>query len=439
MTTNETHDPSLRSWVASANAPATDFPVQNLPFGVYSTGADGAWRVGVAIGEMILDVAAALDAGLFDDESLGAAESCRESSLNALMARGAGDWAALRRAISRMLRDDTDVGRRAAPLERSLLVAQRDAMLRIPMSVGDYTDFYASIYHATNVGSMFRPDAPLLPNYKWVPIGYHGRASSLVVSGTPIRRPVGQVGSDATTTPVVAPSRRLDYEAEVGFVVGTGNSLGTAIPIADAARHLFGVVLLNDWSARDIQAWEYQPLGPFLAKNFATSLSPWIVTMEALAPFRVPAFARPNGDPAPLPYLSDDSDQREGGIDATIEVLVRSARMREQGMDATRLSRGNVRDMYWTAAQLLAHHASNGCNLAAGDVLGSGTLSGATKESRGCLLELTWRGSEPITLSSGEERRFLEDGDEVELRAFCERDGFRRIGFGSCRGVVLGA
>jgi fumarylacetoacetase len=247
------------------------------------------------------------------------------------------------------------------------------------------------------------------------------------------------VGTDATTPPVVGPSRRLDYEAEVGFVIGGGNSLGTPIPIEEAARHLFGIVLLNDWSARDIQAWEYQPLGPFLAKNFATSLSPWVVTMEALAPFRSPAFARPSGDPSPLPYLSSDVDQREGGIDATIEVLIRSARMRDAGITGTCVSSGNLSDMYWTPAQLVAHHASNGCNLNAGDVLGSGTLSGATRESRGCLLELTWRGSEPLTLSNGEERRFLEDGDEVELRAFCERSGFRRIGLGSCRGVVLGA
>ncbi len=436
---NETHDASLRSWVASANDAATDFPVQNLPYGVFRVGHYGRWRVGVAIGEMVLDVAAALDAKLFGNESLVIADSCRESSLNGLMARTPEEWAVLRLALSRMLREDTDEGARAAAVGETILVSQRDIESRIPMTVGDYTDFYASIYHATNVGSMFRPDAPLLPNYKWVPIGYHGRASSLVVSGTPVRRPLGQVGTDATTPPVVGPSRRLDYEAEVGFVIGGGNSLGTPIPIEEAARHLFGIVLLNDWSARDIQAWEYQPLGPFLAKNFATSLSPWVVTMEALAPFRSPAFARPSGDPSPLPYLSSDVDQREGGIDATIEVLIRSARMRDAGITGTCVSSGNLSDMYWTPAQLVAHHASNGCNLNAGDVLGSGTLSGATRESRGCLLELTWRGSEPLTLSNGEERRFLEDGDEVELRAFCERSGFRRIGLGSCRGVVLGA
>ncbi|MFN8667706.1 MAG: fumarylacetoacetase [Gemmatimonadaceae bacterium] len=434
---NETHRPDLRSWVASANDGVTDFPVQNLPYGVFRRrGNDEAWRVGVAIGTMILDVAAASAAGLLDDDAGQAARTCASPSLNGLMSLGAPSWTALRRALSEMLRADTDTGRAAQALAASLLVPQGEAELRLPADVSDYTDFYASVFHATNVGSMFRPDNPLLPNYKWVPIGYHGRASSLVVSGTPVVRPHGQLGGEGGAPPTVAPSRRLDYEAELGIFVGPGNSLGQVIPIEDAVEHLFGVALLNDWSARDVQAWEYQPLGPFLSKNFATSLSPWVVTFEALAPFRVPAFARAIGDPAPLPYLADATDQSRGGIDLSIEVWLRTTRMRQDDQRAVRLSRGNARDLYWTMAQLLAHHASNGCNLQPGDLLGSGTISGPEKETRGCLLELTWRGTEPITLPNGETRRFLEDGDEVILRGSCERPGYARIGLGECRGVV---
>ncbi|MEO7965399.1 MAG: fumarylacetoacetase [Gemmatimonadaceae bacterium] len=437
---NETHDPLLRSWIESANDASSDFPIQNLPFGVFRrSGKDEEWRVGVAIGTLIVDVSEALSAGLISADATVAAESCRSPALNALMALGASHWSALRRSLGELLRVDTQSGQRARQRASTLLVSQSDAEMTVPAHVNDYTDFYASVYHATNVGSMFRPDQPLLPNYKWVPIGYHGRASSIVVSGTRVRRPIGQVGSDASTPPVVGPTRRLDYEAEVAFFVGPGNALGTPIPIAEASQHIFGLSLLNDWSARDLQAWEYQPLGPFLAKNFATTLSPWVVTMDAVAPFRTTAFPRPDGDPAPLPYLHDTDDAANGGIDMTIEVSIQSTRMRGEGMPASRVSRSNLRDMYWTPAQLLAHHASNGCNLSPGDVLGSGTISGATKESRGCLLELTWRGSEPLTLASGEERRFLEDGDEVEMRAFCARDGFRRIGFGSCRGEVVPA
>ncbi|MCC6928485.1 MAG: fumarylacetoacetase [Gemmatimonadaceae bacterium] len=434
---NETHRPDLRSWVASANDGATDFPVQNLPYGVFRRrGSDEAWRVGVAIGRMILDVAAASAAGLLDDDAGQAARTCASPSLNGLMSLGAPSWSALRRALSELLRADTETGRSAQAVAPSLLVSQHDAELRLPAHVSDYTDFYASVFHATNVGAMFRPDNPLLPNYKWVPIGYHGRASSLVVSGTPVVRPHGQLGSDDGGAPTVAPSRRLDYEAELALFVGPGNSLGRVIPIEDAQEHLFGIALLNDWSARDVQAWEYQPLGPFLAKNFATSLSPWVVTFEALAPYRVPAFARADGDPAPLPYLADATDQSRGGLDVWIEVWLRTARMREDDAQAVRLSRGNARELYWTMAQLLAHHASNGCNLQPGDVLGSGTISGPAKDSRGCLLELTWRGTEPVTLPNGELRRFLEDGDEVILRGSCERAGYARLGLGECRGVV---
>ncbi len=303
------------------------------------------------------------------------------------------------------------------------------AEMLLPVRIGDYTDFYASIHHATNVGSMFRPDNPLLPNYKWVPIGYHGRASSIVVSGTRVRRPHGQTRDDANAPPVFGPSKRLDYEMEVGFFIGRGNALGDPVPVGDALDHVFGFCLVNDWSARDIQTWEYQPLGPFLAKNFATTISPWIVTLDALEPFRTNAFVRADGDPQPLPYLRDDV-----GFDITVEVWLRSAKMSEP----IRLSRGSFRDMYWTVAQLVAHHTSNGCNLQPGDLLASGTISGTAKDSRGSLLELSWRGTEPIELPTGETRKFLEDGDEVILRAYCEREGYARIGFGECRGVVVG-
>ncbi len=434
---NETHRPDLRSWVVSANDGATDFPIQNLPYGVFRRrGSDEPWRVGVAIGAMILDVAAAHHGGLVDGEAGRVARTCASPSLNGLMSLGQASWSALRRALSDLLRDDTASGRTARGMAATLLLAQSEAEMRLPADVSDYTDFYASVYHATNVGSMFRPDNPLLPNYKWVPIGYHGRASSLVVSGTPVVRPHGQLGGDGGAPPVFAPSRRMDYEAELGIFVGQGNSLGSVIPIDEADHHLFGVALLNDWSARDVQGWEYQPLGPFLAKNFATTLSPWVVTFEALAPFRVPAFARPIGDPVPLPYLADPGDQSRGGVDLFIEVWLRSDRMRAEGMEAVRVSRGNARDMYWTMAQLLTHHASNGCNLQPGDLLGSGTISGAERESRGCLLELTWRGTEPLTLPTGEQRRFLEDGDEVILRAFCEVSGRPRLGLGECVGQL---
>ena len=309
----------------------------------------------------------------------------------------------------------------------------------LPTTIGDYSDFYASIHHATNVGSMFRPENPLLPNYKYVPIGYHGRASSIVISDSPVRRPMGQIKEDQAPTPVFGPTRSLDYECEVGALLCGTNPLGTEIPITDAENHIFGLCLLNDWSARDIQGWEYQPLGPFLAKNFATSVSPWVVTMEALAPFRVAAFDRPAGDPDPLPYLFSEADRRAGGLAVTVEVWILTAKMRKEGVPPFRLSTGSLASMYWTMAQLLCHHASNGCNLRPGDLLGSGTISGPQKANRGCLLELTWRGSEPITMPSGEVRRFLVDGDEITLRGYCEKDGAVRIGFGECRGVVTSA
>jgi fumarylacetoacetase len=440
VTETETNRPDLESWVASANAADTDFPVQNLPFGVFSPkGGAEPPRVGVAIGDRILDVTRALEAGVYSGEAATAAEACGAPGLNALMALGRPYWRALRAQTSLLLRADGPAAERRDRLAALALVPMAEADLHLPAQIGDYTDFYASVHHATNVGSMFRPDNPLLPNYKYVPIGYHGRASSIVPSGTPIRRPVGQTRDDASGTVSLGPTRRLDYELEVGAFVGPGNPLGTPIPIGEADAQLFGLCLLNDWSARDVQAWEYQPLGPFLAKNFASTLSPWVVTADALAPFRAPALRRPANDPAPLPYLFSDADQAAGGFAITLEAWLATARMRERGTAPVRLSRGSFTDMYWTVAQLIAHHASNGCNLRPGDLLGSGTVSGATKESRGCLLELTWRGQEPLQLPDGETRTFLQDGDEMIFRAYCEGEGHRRIGFGECRGVILPA
>jgi fumarylacetoacetase len=410
----------LKSWIESANY-GTDFPLENLPFGVFRAGRRP--HVGVAVGDRILDLASCFEDGLVNEPAV------TEESLNALMAKGRDASRALRARLQELLTDGATERTRTA----KHLVSRKDAEMLIPCTIGDYSDFYASIHHATNVGSMFRPDNPLLPNYKYVPIGYHGRSSSIVVSGTPVRRPSGQTRDDSAEEPAYGPTRRLDYEMEIGIVIGSGNALGTTIPIDAAEEHVFGLCMVNDWSARDVQAWEYQPLGPFLGKNFATTISPWIVTLDALEPFRVPAFERAEGDPPPLPYLAQSAEGGfDGGYDIRVEVLLRTAKMSEP----VRLSRGSFRDMYWTVAQLVAHHASNGCNLRPGDLLASGTISGPTKESRGCLLELTWRGSEPLELPSGETRRFLEDGDEVVLRAFCERDGLR-MGFGECRGTVV--
>ena len=469
-TLDETHDPALRAWLPSANGPAGavyapdgaafeycgDFPVQNLPFGIFRRrGGREAPRAGIAIGDRILDVAACREAGLFAGDAAGAgladaavtakaADACAESGLNRLASLGRPAWSALRRHASSLLRDDDPRIRAESGWETRLLPLQEACELYLPAAVGDYTDFYASVHHATNVGRLFRPDQPLLPNYKHVPIGYHGRSSSLVPGGTPVRRPQGQTFQEpgpggGPRAPVFGPSRSLDYEVEAGFLVGPGNSLGTPIPIAEAEDHLFGVCLLNDWSARDIQKWEYQPLGPFLAKSFATSLSPWVVTLEALEPFRSPAYARPAGDPAPLPYLDQGSASARSGFAITFELFLLTARMREAGLPPFRVSRGSSRDMYWTPGQLLAHHASNGCNLRPGDLLGSGTLSGAGAGSEGCLLERTRGGKEPLELPGGETRKFLADGDEVILRGYCEAEGFVRIGLGECRGMVLPA
>ncbi len=435
--TNDTHRADLRSWVESANDGKTDFPIQNLPFGVFRDWeGDDSPRVGVAIGDRVLDVSA-LRAGLFSGPARRAVEACAEPVLNPLMALGPECWSALRGRLSQLLSTDHEDSLAARRSVETALYAMTDVEMLLPAEIGDYTDFYASVFHASNVGSMFRPDNPLLPNYKHVPIGYHGRASSIVVSGATVKRPSGQTKADDAESPSFGPSRLLDYEVEVGAFVGPGNARGEAIALGDARAHLFGLCLVNDWSARDIQKWEYQPLGPFLAKNFATTVSPWIVTLDALAPFRTPAFARPDGDPAPLPYLADDADQREGGFDITVEAFIESPQMRSDGFEGVRVSRANFKDMYWTLGQMLTHHASNGCNLRPGDLLASGTVSGEARESAGCLLERTWRGTEPIELPSGETRKFLEDGDTVIIRAYCTKDDAVRIGFGECRGTVL--
>lgn len=436
---NETHDKNLKSWLDSANNPNTDFPLQNLPFCVFTrAGSYEDVRVGVAIGDFILDVYACYECCLFDDESFNIATAAKNYCLDhSVMKKNANLQSAFRRRLIEILSDSADEDTRKK-IERNLIPID-EVDFHLPAHIGDYTDFYCSIFHATNVGAMFRPDNPLLPNYKYLPIGYHGRASSIVISGTDIKRPKGQNRSDADAPPVFIPCKNLDYEMEVGFFVGRGNDLGEAIPIERAEEHIFGLCLVNDWSARDIQSWEYQPLGPFLAKNFATTVSPFVVTMEALAPFRAPAFERPAGDPEPLDYLRDEQNQKSGGIDINLEVYIQTAKMRAENIAPFLLSRSNMKDLYWTIGQMLAHHASNGCNLQTGDLMATGTVSGREKDERGCLLELTWRGKEPIELPTGETRRFLEDGDEIIMKGFCEREGFRRIGFGTCRGRILPA
>jgi fumarylacetoacetase len=438
MTLDATHDSALRSWVESAHTAGTDFPIQNLPLGAFRSSEGAAPRLGVAIGNRILDLFAVRELGLLDGLRIDIVEACGAESLTPLFATGRSGLTALRERVSTLLRAETPEGARARGSD-GLTVAQDEVQMVLPAAIGDYTDFYASIDHATNVGSMFRPDNPLLPNYRHVPIGYHGRASSIVVSGTPVRRPSGQTAAKPEGPPAFGPSARMDYELEVGAFVAGGNAMGTSIPLAEAERHIAGLVLVNDWSARDLQAWEYQPLGPFLAKNFATTVSPWVITLDALAPFRIPARERASDEPQPLPYLTDARDRAQGGFALTLEVWLRTAQMRDAGEAAVRLSHGDFARMYWTLGQMLAHHASSGCNLRPGDLLASGTVSGPTKDSRGCMLELTWRGSEPVTLPNGESRAFLSDGDEVILRGWCERPGAARIGLGECRGVLLPA
>jgi fumarylacetoacetase len=418
MTLDDTHDPALESWVESAHVPGCDFPIQNLPLGIFKRkGHKEPARGGVAIGDQILDLAA-----------LGVRTG---PTLNGLAAMGRKAARKLRRELSRLLSVKTKQKKRL----QKYLVPMKQAELFLPVAIGDYSDFFTGIHHATNMGRLLRPDNPLLPNYKWLPIGYHGRASSIVVSGTGLRRPKGQLKAADAPTPTYAPSKRLDYEVELGFITGAGNRLGQAIAVRDALEHVFGAVLLNDWSARDIQTWEYQPLGPFLGKSFATTISPWIVTMDALEPYRCAAFARTGDDPRPLPYLLDETDQREGGFSVEMEMHLRTPKMKTP----TRLSRSNFRDSYWTLGQMVAHQSSNGCNLQPGDLLGSGTISGPTADAVGSLMELTLAGKNPLQLPSGEARSFLEDGDEVIQRGRCGREGYATLGFGDASGRVLPA
>ncbi len=416
-----THDPALRSWVGSANDPASDFPIQNLPYGRFRRrGGTEPWRVGVAIGDGVLD--------------LHAAGLVRGPDIAEVLSLPVAERRDLRVRLSQALRAGSSDETRL----RACLVAQTDVELGVPCEIRDFTDFYAGIHHARAVGSLFRPDSPLLPNYQWVPIGYHGRASSVYASGIDFRRPHGQVKPPGEAAPRLAPSARLDYELELGIVIGRGNEPGVPVTLADAEAHVAGLTLLNDWSARDVQAWEYQPLGPFLAKNFATTVSPWIVTLEALAPFRE-RFGRALGDPSPLPYLDSPANRESGVIGIELEVWLQTAAMRERGDRGVRLSTSSFRDAYWTLAQLVAHHTVNGCNLGTGDLLGTGTLSGPEPSQGGSLLELSRGGQQPVPLGNGEQRTFLADGDTVILRGYCERPGARRIGFGECRATVLPA
>ena len=424
---DDTHDPARTSWIESA-ASHPHFPVQNLPLGIFSPAGEEP-RPGVAIGDKILDLTAVL--ALLPEEVRPA---LRGSSLNALLALPADSRLVLRRALSTLLSDASYRDQVEPALHDSGVCT-----LHRPAVIGDYTDFYVGIHHANNVGRQFRPDNPLLPNYKYVPIGYHGRASTIRPSGVPVRRPRGQRKAPDAAVPSVGPSLRLDYELELGVWISQGNTLGEPIDIAGAGEHIAGLCLLNDWSARDLQAWEYQPLGPFLSKNFHTTISPWIVTSEALAPFRQAQPPRPQGDPRPLDYLWDEADQAQGALAIDLEVRLSTARMREQGLEPSLLSRGPASNMYWTIAQIVAHHASNGCELNPGDLLGTGTISGPTREAFGSLLELSEGGKAPIQLPGGEVRSFLEDGDELALSAVASAQGFVSIGFGECRSVILPA
>jgi fumarylacetoacetase len=434
---DETHSPARRSWVASANGHA-DFPIQNLPLGIFAP-AGGSARGGIAIGDEIFDLAAALEHGLFQGHAAKAAEAAAGTTLNPLFALGREARVALRQRLSDILDADGKERARAEALRAKLLHPAADCRLEVPAAIGDYTDFFAGINHATNAGKLFRPDNPLMPNYKYVPIGYHGRASSIRASGAPVRRPNGQRKPANETVPTFGPSRNLDYELELGVWIGPGNALGQPIPVADAAEHIVGFCLLNDWSARDIQGWEYQPLGPFLGKSFLTTISPWVVTPEALAPFRIAQAKRPAGDPDPLPHLLAASDQAAGALDIGLSVSLLTPGLAAKSLPPHQLSAGNARDLYWTVAQLVAHHSSNGCNLRPGDIFGSGTISGPTPAELGSLLEISLGGRQPVTLASGETRRFLEDGDTVIMRAHCRRDGAAGIGFGECRGTVVAA
>ncbi|GAB4090786.1 fumarylacetoacetase [Hydrogenophaga soli] len=438
FTLNHTHNPAARSWVASANVAGTDFPIQNLPLGVYKkkTAPTLSFIGCIAIGNEVLDLANLAASGLLSGLAQQAALAAGQSSLNAFMAMGPTAWQALRHAVFALLSDQASPQTQA--VVRQSLHPQAEVSLGLPVHIGDYTDFYTSIHHATNIGKLFRPDNPLMPNYTWVPIGYHGRSSSIQVSGHPLRRPNGQTLPPGATTPSFGPCKRLDWEVELGVFMGTGNPLGEPIALDEAEDHVFGICLLNDWSARDIQAWEYQPLGPFLSKNFATTVSPWVVTLEALAPYRT-ALERLDGKWDDLPYLASDANRQHGALDIRLDIGIASETMRQQGQGAHVLCTTSYRHAYWTLAQMVAHHTVNGCNLQPGDLLGTGTLSGPEPTQAAALIELTQGGKLPVNLPDGSQRTFLLDGDEVVMRGWCEAPGAARIGFGECRATLLPA
>jgi len=431
---NYTHNPQARSWVTSANVAGADFPIQNLPFAVLRPRGESVYRVGVAIGDQIVDLAALGKTNLVAGEAKQALAGCAGDSLNELMAMDSEAWSALRCALFDLLVSEAESAIQVAL--KAMLVAQAEVEYKLPCQVGDYTDFYTSIHHATRVGELFRPDNPLLPNYQWIPIGYHGRASSLNVSGGDFKRPLGQLKAADDASPQLLPCKRLDYELEVAIYLGTGNQQGEPIALDSADRHVFGLGLLNDWSSRDVQAWEYQPLGPFLSKSFASTLSPWIVTNQALAPYRC---AWDVAGRSPLGYLDSPAVRESGGYDLQLEVWLETELMRQAATGPQKLSSSNFNDAYWTVAHMVAHHTINGCNLKPGDLFGSGTQSGPAREMSGSLLELSYGGKQPIQLANGEQRTFLEDGDRVILRGFCERAGAARIGLGEVSATVLAA
>ncbi|WP_448217267.1 fumarylacetoacetase [Endozoicomonas sp. 2B-B] len=430
---NETHDVNLTSWVICANKSDADFTIQNLPFAVFRTGSE-PFRCGVAIGNQILDLKATDALKPFDGKAAVALTACTQENLTPLMELGFEYWSALRLSLSRALRTGSELESQLKPC----LITMNKAEFALPCQIRDYTDFYSSIYHATAVGSLFRPGNPLLPNYKWVPIGYHGRASSIGVSGQTFHRPVGQTKAPDAEQPSFGPCKRLDYELEMGIFIGQGNPLGDPVALDKTDQHVFGLCLLNDWSARDIQAWEYQPLGPFLAKSFASTISPWIVTLEALAPYRT-GYLRPADDPQPLPYLSSEENTSLGALDIQLEVLLQTPAMKGSQQSMEKLSQSSFKHSYWSVGQMVAHHASNGCNLQSGDLLGTGTQSGPRPEEAGSLLELTRGGKEAINLTNGEQRTFLQDGDTVVMRGWCEKEGAARIGFGDVSATLLPA
>lgn len=431
---NETHNPQLISRIESANQADSDFPIQNLPFAVFRRKGSGeAFRGGVAIGDQVVDLAALAEKDYFSGEAKTALVAAAQPKLNDFMALPHTAWSTLRLALSRLLRAD------ATEDLAGVLVAQSAVEYDVPAHIGDYTDFYTSVYHATNIGKLFRPDNPLMPNYKWIPIGYHGRSSSIIISGKDFKRPVGQTKAPDAGSPSFGACQRMDYELELGIYAGTGNALGEPITIDDAESHVFGICILNDWSARDLQAWEYQPLGPFLAKNFASNISPWVVTLEALAPYRV-AFERDAADPQPLPYLDSEKNRGQGAFDIDMDILIETPKMRENGDAPFSLGTSNYRYAYWTIAQMVAHHTVNGCNLQAGDLLGTGTLSGPDDQTQtGALIELTKGGKAPVTLANGETRTFLEDGDKIIMKAWSKKADYPRIGFGLVEATVLPA